>query len=81
MGRVFTQVAIDTTVKCNLILTNDSVCCQSERINVTLPTQVLQQINAFSIAFPNQTLLEYNDSQNMVNTISLDFRGFVSNGD
>ena len=84
MGRVFTQVAIDTTVKCNLILTNDSVCCQSERINVTLSTQVLQQINAFGIEFPDQTFLEHNDSQNMVKTFvatGLDFLGFVSSGD
>ena len=83
-GRVFTQVTIETTVKCNLILSNDSVCCQSERIEVTLPTQVLQQINAFGIEFPNQTLLEYNDSQNIVKTFvatGLDFRGFVSNDD
>ncbi len=78
-GRLFVQKTINTTVNCNLKLTKDSVCCQSERINVSLPTQL--QINAFGIEFPNQTLLEYNDSENVVETFvgtSLDFRGFVN---
>jgi hypothetical protein len=87
MGRVFVQKTIESTVNCNIKQAmNNSVCCQSLRIDITLPTQLLQQVNAFGVEFPNQTLLEYsNDSQNnIVETFvgtSLDFRGFVNTDD
>ena len=84
-GRVFIQETIETMVNCNLRKQiNDSVCCQSVRVNVTLPTQLLQQVNAFGVEFPNQTLLEYADSQDnrsRVNTFvvnNLDFLDFGS---
>ncbi len=86
-GRVFIQETIESTVNCNIKKAmNDSVCCQSVRIDITLSTQLLQQINALGVEFPNQILLEYgNDSQNnIVETFvgtSLDFRGFGSTGD
>ena len=87
-ARVFIQETIETIMNCNLgKQINDSVCCQSVRVNVTLPTQLLQQVNAFGVEFPNQTLLEYTDSQDnrsRVNTFvtnGMDFLGFESNVD
>ncbi len=80
-GRLFVQKTINTTVNCNPKLSIDSICCQSEQINVSLPTQQLQQINVFGIEFPNQTLLEYNDLESIVETFvgtTIDFRGFVN---
>ena len=83
-GRVFAQAVISTAVNCNLKKAlNDSVCCQSVRIDVTLSTELIQQINAFGVEFPNQTLLEYSDPLNMAKTFvasGLDFLGFSSNG-
>jgi hypothetical protein len=86
-GRVFIQETVnESTVDCNIKkVVNNSVCCQSVRINVTLSTQLLQQVNALGVEFPDQILLEYsNDSQNnIVETFvatSQDFRGFVSTG-
>ena len=88
IGSVFIQETIETMVNCNLgKQINDSVCCQSVRVDVTLPTQLLQQVNAFGVEFPNQTLLEYTDSQNnrsRVNTFvanGLDFIDFGSSVD
>jgi hypothetical protein len=86
-GRVFAQKTIESTVNCNIKkVINDGVCCQSVRVDVTLPTPLSQQVNALGLEFPNQILLEYgNDSQNnRVETFvgtSLDFRGFVNTDD
>ena len=85
IGRVFAQAVINIRVNCNLKKAlNDSVCCQSLRIDVTLSTELIQQINAFGVEFPNQTFLEYSDPQNnMAKTFvasGLDFLGFASNG-
>jgi hypothetical protein len=86
-GRVFIQKTIESMVNCNIKKAiNNSMCCQSVRIDVTLSTQLLQQVNALGVEFPDQILLEYsNDSQNnIVETFiatSQDFLGFVSTGD
>jgi hypothetical protein len=74
-GTVLNRIDINTTVKC----TNDSVCCHSERINASL----LAEMNAFGVIFPDQTLLEYNDSQYQVQTFvasDIEFLDLTSNG-
>ncbi len=58
-GRILEQISINTTVECIPELSNDSLCCHSERIDITLTNET----NAFAIQFPNQILLEYNTSE------------------
>lgn len=86
LARVFANAVISTPVNCDPELSstkdNISVCCQSEQINVSLPTQTLQQINAFGIELPpDHIFLEYNDSENVVETFvgtGLDFHGALT---
>ena len=67
-------------MKCNSDLTDDkTVCCHSEQINTPLPAQM----NGFAVFFPDQVLLEYNDSQYQVETfVTADFgtTGLNKNG-
>ena len=63
-GRILEQISINTTVECIPELSNDSLCCHSEKIAITLTNET----NAFAVQFPNQILLEYNGSQSMVET-------------
>ena len=78
-GRVLEQIPINTTVQCIPELSNDSLCCHSERITITLTNET----NAFAIQFPNQILLEYNDSLSQVETFvatQVNVIGVGSNG-
>ncbi len=78
-GILLDQISISTTVKCDPELSNNTVCCQSESIDVTLTNET----NAFAVQFPNQTLLEYNGSQSQVETFvatQTQFIGIGSNG-
>ena len=78
-GRVQDQISINTTVECIPELSNDYLCCQSERITITLTNET----NAFAVQFPNQTLLEYNGSQSQVETFvatQVNVIGVGSNG-
>ena len=78
-GRVLEQIPINTTVQCIPELSNDSLCCHSERIPITLTNET----NAFAVQFPNQILLEYNDSQSPVETFvasQVNVIGVGSNG-
>ena len=63
-GRIVEQISINTTVECIPELSNDSLCCHSEKIAITLTNET----NAFAVQLPNQILLEYNGSQSMVET-------------
>ena len=77
-GTVLEIISIDTTVKCSPDFTNN-VCCHSERINTTLPAEM----NAFGVLLPEQSLLEYNDSQYQVQTFvtsDIVFAGVTSDG-
>ena len=76
---VLARININAIVTCNRELTdNNAVCCHSEQINISLPTQM----NGFAVVFPNQALLEYNDSQYQVETFvttAIDFIRINSN--
>ena len=77
-GTVLEIISIDTTVKRSLDFTNN-VCCHSERINTTLPAEM----NAFGVLLPEQSLLEYNDSQYQAQTFVVSdivFSGVTSDG-
>ena len=77
-GTVLERISIDTTVKCSPDFTNN-VCCHSERINTTLPAEM----NAFGVLLPEQSLLEYNDSQYQAQTFVVNdivFAGVTSDG-
>ena len=63
-GRVLEEIPINTMVECILELSNDSICCHSEKIDITLNNET----NAFAIQFPRQILLEYNDPESQVET-------------
>ena len=68
-GIVLDSISINATVECNQELRNNHhVCCHSERIDTSLPIQM----NGISVLFPNQRLLEYNDSQYQVETFVTD---------
>ncbi len=79
-GTVIHRIDINDIMKCNPDLTNDNtVCCHSKQIDISLPTQM----NGFAVLFPNQTLLEYNDSRYQVETFvttDFNFPGVNSNG-
>ena len=64
-------VTINTTVMCN---GSSDVCCDSPNIDVSL----LAQADAFAIRFPDQLLLEYNESQSQVQTFVVE--GFELRG-
>ena len=71
-GTVLDRISIDSTVKCSPDFTN-SVCCHSERINTTLPAEM----NALGVFLPEQTLLEYNDSQYQAQTFVVGDINFI----
>jgi hypothetical protein len=63
-GVVLERIDIISIMNCDPEFTSDSVCCHSERINTSLPAEM----NAFGVLFPDQILLEYNDSQYQAQT-------------
>ena len=71
-GTVLDSINIDATVKCSPDFTNN-VCCHSEGINTILPAEM----NAFGVFLPEQTLLEYNDSQYQAQTFVVGDINFI----
>ena len=72
-GTILDRIDINAVVNCNPKLSNDQVCCHSERIATSLRTEM----NGIAVQFPNQRLLEYNDSQNQVETFVVTEANFI----
>lgn len=75
-GRLQNQISISTTVRCDPELSNNAICCQTERIDISLTNET----NAFAVQFPNQTLLEYNGPQSQVETFVATQTRFIGIG-